>query len=180
MASVARPDANLDDLIGAVGGAISAYDLADQAGHIVEVDQTFANPSQYKLYERRIVEGTAASFKADRALIRTVNDVETSTLGITIPYQLLKDYRWVEGEVGEAIVGRSWIEASSCNDSGKNCLVQSFSIDVFQASGNQTLRLTATWSEVASSIELSDDLLIANLAKGLQNVFDGTEEHLAE
>lgn len=178
--SVERPDANLGDLLGAAGGAVSAFGIDAQAGHIVAADQVWANPSQYKRYDRSFAEGTPSGFKQGTTLLRTVNQVETSTLGVSIPYVLLKDYRWIEGENATAIVARSWIEDASCSDSGKNCLIQSFSVDVFQAAGRETLRLTATWSEVESSVNLSDDLLVASLAKGLQNVFDATDEYLAE
>jgi hypothetical protein len=180
VAGVDHPNRDLALLIGAAGGTSSKHPLRAQAEHIVLADQTFANPSQYKLYARDIVEGSVSGFKGGEGLVRTVNEVETSNWGISIPYTLYKDYVWIQGEAAEAIVGRSWTEARSCNDSGKNCINQSFSVDLFHWNGSETLRLTATWSEVESSINLSDELLIAGLADGIQKVFEGTEAHLDE
>ena len=77
-----------------------------------------------------------------------------------------------------SIVARSWIEEKGCNESGNNCLVQSYSIDHFHGNGNKTLRLTATWSQVEAVIALGDDLLIDGLADGLQDTFESTEAYL--
>lgn len=178
VSTVERPDRPLTELLGAAGGARSAFSLLDHASHIVLEDQTFSNPSQYKVYERRITGGSRGKFLDGSDLVRTENDIETSTLGITIPYLLHKDYRWVEGETAEAILARSWVEDRSCNDGGGSCLEQSFSIDLWMGDPNGCLRWTATWSEVTSPVALGDDTLIASLALGLQNVFRATEEFL--
>ena len=178
MAAVEHPDADLSLMLGAAAAAVSPYDVERQAEHIVERDQTFANPGTYEVYERTVT-GDEDAFLGGEGLVRTSNDVVTSTLGVTIPYNLLKDYRWVEGETSSGIVGRSWIEERSCNDGGGNCLAQSYSIDIFYAHGSSTDRLTASWSQVESSLPLSDDLLVASLAGGIQNVFRFTDEHLA-
>ncbi len=178
--SVERPNgASLDDLLGAAGCNISAYGLDDQAWHIVDTDQVWGN-SKYETYTRRFVGETKPSgFQAGEGVLRTVNDVATTSFTITIPYTLYKDYRWVETESGiQAIVARSWIEEAGCNDAGNNCLKQSYSIDHFHLDGTETLRLTATWSEVEAVIELSDDLLIKGLADGFQDTFESTEAHL--
>lgn len=180
VSTVARPDRPLTELLGAAGGARSAFGLLDHAGHIVLADQTFSNPSQYKVYERRITDGNRARFVDGSDLVRTDNDIETSTLGVSIPYLLHKDYRWVVGESSEAILARSWIEDRSCNDGGGSCLEQSFSIDLWMGAPQGCLRWTASWSEITSPVQLGDDTLIASLALGLQNVFRATEEFLQE
>lgn len=180
VSTVKRPKRALSGLLGASGGAMSSFPLGDQAEHIVLPNQEWSNPSQYKRYERT-VKGNTQAFLKGEGVVRTVNDVETSSFGVTIPYELLKDYRWVHSEEGdEAIVARSWIEDQACNSGGGNCLEQSFSIDVFARRGQETVRFTATWSEVTSSIKLPDDTLIAGLANGIQNVFRSTEEFLEE
>ena len=142
-------------------------------------DQVFSNPGTYDVYDRTVTGDEARSWTA-RAWSRTSNAVVTSTLGVTIPYTLLKDYKWVTGELSDGILARSWIEDRSCNDGGGNCLEQSYSIDVFFTDGdNATWRMTASWSQIDSSIQLSDDLLVASLANGIQNVFRYTDEFLA-
>ncbi len=172
---------SVNDLLGAAGGNRSEFDLDDQASHIVDTDQVWAN-DKYDVYTRRFVGETGPSdFLKGNGVLRTVNDVETTSFTITIPYKLYKDYRWVESEGGlTGIVARSWIEAEGCNDSGNNCLRQSYSIDHFHGDGERTLRLTATWSEVVSVIALSDEILIDGLADGLQNTFENAEEYLEE
>lgn len=180
VSTVERPDRSLEGLLGAAGGAISAFPLADHAGHMLLTDQTWSNPSQYKVYVRT-VEGNTDAFLTGEGILRTSNAIETSTLGVTIPYDLEKDYRWVRSEGGdEAIIARSWTEARGCNDGGGNCLEQSYSIDLYGENGSETVRFTASWSEVTSSISLPDDTLVASLAMGIQNIFVATDEFLAE
>ncbi len=176
---VDHPNAVLSDMLGAAGGALSAFPVDDHAAHMSRPDQLFSNPNNYKIYRRAVVEGSAAEFDAGTSLLRTVNDIETASWGVQIPYQLFKDYRWVETEAERAVIARAWTEMRSCNDGGGNCIEQSFSIDIFVGDGGSTQRLTASWSEVTTSLPLGDDALVAGLALGIQNVFYYTDEFLA-
>ena len=170
--------ADVADLLGAAGGNISDFDLEAQAEHIVLKDQVAFN-SKYDKYDRSFVGGTSAAAFLDGDVLRTVNEVETTSFTITIPYRLYKDYVWVESEDGiTSIVARSWIEDTACNEAGNNCLIQSYSIDHFHGDGKKTLRLTATWSQVDAVIALGDDILIDGLADGLQDTFESTEAYL--
>lgn len=178
VAAVEHPDADLSLLIGASGAARSPFGIDRQAGHIVLPDQVWSNPGTYDVYDRTVT-GDEDAFLGGEGLVRTSNAVVTSTLGVTIPYTLLKDYRWVDGELSDGILARSWIEEPSCNDGGGNCLVQSYSIDVFFDEGDETWRFTASWSQITSGIDLGDDLLVASLAGGIQNIFRFTDEFLA-
>jgi hypothetical protein len=179
VADIDRPQRALADLLGATVAARSPFPLPAHAGHIVLADQMFSNPNTYERYVR-VVEGDRAEFEGGAGLVRTTNDIATSSLGVTIPYELLKDYRWVASEESEAILARSWIEEASCNEGGGNCLEQSFSIDVFVRNGGQeTWRMTATWSELTVSLPVTDKLLIATLAVGMNNVFRYTDDFLA-
>ena len=178
VADVSRPARPLADLLGASVAAYSDFPIADQAGHIVLADQVFSNPGTYERYDRDL-DGNRNEFLGGQGLVRTVNAIETSSLGVTIPYELFKDYRWVASEENEAILARSWIENQSCNNGGGNCLEQSFSIDLFVARGGRTGRLTATWSELTTSLPVTDKLLIATLAIGMHNVYRNTDDHLA-
>lgn len=179
VADVERPQRSLGDLLGASTAARSPFPVGDHAGHIVLRDQMFSNPGTYERYDREI-EGDAQQFLGGEGLVRTTNQIETSSLGVTIPYELLKDYRWVTTEDNEAILARSWIEEGSCNEGGGNCLEQSFSIDLFlRRPGQETWRMTATWSELTVSLPVSEKLMIATLANGMNNVFRFTDEFLA-
>lgn len=183
IATVEHPDRSLSGLIGACAAARSAFRIDDHATYVPLPDQTFSNPTQYKFYERSLVEGDATAFENDAATLRTLNDIETSSLGITIPYTLKKDYKWVETEQERVIFARSWIEERSCNNDGDggNCIEHSYSIDMFYEDGaDASYRLTSTWSEVQTSISLPEATLVASLAIGIRNVFYATEEFLQD
>lgn len=182
ISTVTHPDHDLSGLIGACAAVRSAFPIEGHATYVPLPDQTFSNPTQYKFYERSLVEGSASSFEGEDTL-RTFNDIETASFGITIPYELKKDYKWVETEQERAIFARSWIEDRSCNKDGEggNCIEHSYSIDMFYADGDDaSLRMTATWSEVDTSITLPEATLVASLALGLNNVFHATEKFLEE
>jgi hypothetical protein len=179
IASVDHPEKGLEDLVGVAGEAHSSFPVEDHAAYLVLGDQTFSNPGQYKSYVRTITEGEPTRFANGEGLIRTTNDVVTATLGIEVPYTLMKDYRWVEGETERAVVGRAWIEERSCNDGGSNCVEHTYSIDLFYADGPQrSQRMTASWSDVATSPEFSHDIKVASLANGIQKVFEESEKFL--
>lgn len=181
IAEVTHPARDPSQLLGATGAARSPFPIFDHAGYIVLDDQVFSNPGTYLAYARDLVEGDADAFVAGSGLVRTDNAVTTSSLGIDIPYLLNKDYRWVDATDGaRAILARSWVEARSCNDGGGNCLEQSYSIDLFFAhTENETWRMTATWSEITTTLPVTEDLLTATLAIGIQNVFRHSDAFLA-
>ncbi|MEQ1568327.1 MAG: hypothetical protein ABMA64_21995 [Myxococcota bacterium] len=179
VAGVDHPDVPLTDLIGACGGARSPFPLDRHATHMVLADQVFSNPGTYDEYYRA-VEGDDDAFLDGTGVIRTANDVTTTTLGITVSYVLLKDYKWVEGETSRAVVARSWSEKPYCNDAGGTCLQQTYSVDIFFDGGaTETGRMTAAWNQLDSSLPLGEDTLVATLAIGIQNVFKYTDEFLA-
>ena len=182
IAAVPHPEKSLDDMIGVAGELPSSFPVEDHAAYLVLPDQTFSNPGTYKTYARTITEGEANLFaKGDGELIRTTNDVVTSTLGIEVPYTLMKDYRWVEGETERAVIGRAWLEERSCNDGGGNCVEHTYSLDVFYADGpGRSQRMTASWSDVQTSITFTDEIKIKSLANGIQDVFEHSEKFLEE
>ena len=161
---------------------ISPHPLSDHVATMVLDDQVFSNPKSYNSYDREVV-GDVDAFIAGQGAIETINTVETAKLGITIPYSLNKTYTWVQTEgLGDAVIGRSWIEGRFCNDGGGTCLEHTYSIDLFLAEGDETLRLTATWSELVSPLDglATEEFLIAQLAKGLVEVFDSSDEFIEE
>ncbi|MEZ4318971.1 MAG: hypothetical protein R3F61_15765 [Myxococcota bacterium] len=185
-----RPDRELDGLLGAAVVGVSPFTITDHAATMLLVDQVYSNPRNYESYVRT-VEGDPDVFLGGDGRIDTDNAITTSNFGVTIPYVLHKDYKWVHGrDLGEAIIARSWISEKGCNESGENCLQQSFSIDLWYV-GNpvnpdgvdaETIRFTATWSEVTSSLDglIGDDLQIAALANGMAYVFEATDEFISE
>lgn len=178
MSTVPHPDVP-NETVGVVGAARSPFGLDAHATHIPLRDQIWSNPKMYEVYERTLLEGTAADFEARADLVRTSNAVTTSTLGVTIPYVLFKDYQWVSGERHEAIVARSWIEDRSCGDGGENCVEHTYSVDLWFADGpDATVRATASWSQLQTFITFGEDTQVATLALGIQNVFEYTDRFL--
>jgi len=165
----------LADQLGAVTGTVSPHKIDKHAKVIVQDDQKFLNEDSYIRYNRD-VSGSVDQFTAGSGGVATDNDVETKVSAWSTPYNLMKDYTWVQGEETRSLVARSWIEEEGCNDGGalEVCLLQSFSVDVFMEDGGRTQRLTATWSEVKPDV-LSDKLLIAKLIEGVQIVFEGED-----
>ncbi len=180
VADLPHQDRAFDGLIGAAAAARSPFVVLDHVAEFNRVDQTFSNPSQFEHYDRTIVAGNEADFEDGIGLIRTVNDIETKALGIHIPYELDKDFKWTEGEDGDDVMARSWIPERGCNDGGGSCVELAFSLDVWLGGSGETLRFTASWSELTSVVALGDDLLVSQLAAGIHNVFQSTDEFLAE
>ncbi|MCB9676154.1 MAG: hypothetical protein H6737_13620 [Alphaproteobacteria bacterium] len=178
-----RPDRDLSGLLGAAVAGVSPFTIHEHAGTALLPDQVFSNPRNYESYVRT-VEGDEALFLDCEGQVDTTNDITTSNFGVTIPYVLRKDYKWVHArDLGEAIIARSWIPEKGCNESGENCLQQSFSIDLWYAAvPDETIRFTSTWSEVTSSLDglIGEDLQIAALANGMAFVFEATDEFIAE
>ncbi len=183
-----RPDRELDGLLGAAVAGISEFGIDPHVETILLDDQVFLNPGNYEHYERSVT-GDQGAFVEGDGFVETVNDIATSSFGVTIPYELRKDYKWVYGDdIPPAIVARSWIPEEGCNQSGENCLVLSFSVDVWWVVDGQsgfedgtTIRFTSTWSQVKSSLDglIGDDLQIAALANGMGNVFVATDAFIA-
>lgn len=178
--SVAHPDRSFEGLLGAAGGARSVVTIDEHAASSLLIDQVWQNPSNYDAYERSF-SGDGPAFKAREGDVLTDNDITTGNFGVSIPYTLFKDYRWVQGESDrQAIIARSWIEEAGCNEGGGSCLELSFSIDVWIEDGDETWRFTAGWSEVTSPFSgaIGDDLMVAALANGYQSVFESSDEFL--
>jgi len=172
-------EAVLSDQLGAVTGNVSSFDIDDQSVVIVQPDQKFLNEDSYIRYKRDI-DGDVDQFTGGAGIVRTDNDVETKVVVWSTPYNLMKDFRWVEGESTRAIVARSWIEQPGCNDGSalEICLLQSFSVDVYMDDGKKTQRLTATWAEVQPDV-LTDKQLVDQLVDGVQVVFESEDEWMS-
>ena len=180
--AVTHPTGPLEGMIGAAAAMTSPHGITDHVTTMLLDDQVFSNPKNYNSYHRDF-EGDTDAFDAGSGRIRTINDVETGKLGITIPYILMKDYSWVQTASNEdAVVCRSWIEEEACNDGGGTCVKHSYSVDIFLPKDDDTLRFTATWSELTSPIDglTSEDFLVAQLAKGLIDVFESSDEFIAD
>jgi hypothetical protein len=161
----------------------SGFAIERHAALLVEPDQTFTDPGSFLVYERDVIEGQPDVFRSGEGLVRTENVIrKAGAFGIEIPYTLRKDYRWVHTEQGAAVIGRTWVTEPGCSENGKNCVLQSWGVDAFVASGSETLRLYAVWIEVATEADafISEDQKLALVARGNQDLLEATEEALAE
>jgi hypothetical protein len=177
---IVRPaQALLGEATGLAQTGVSSYGPLDHAELIVQSDQTWNEPSTYARFVRDVVEGDPDSFARGAGMVRTENDIEKSgAFGVSIPFLQNKDYRWVEVDGVSTIVGRSWVEESSCSDNGKNCVVQSYSIDLFHPTPNGgVVRLMAGWNELTTEVDalLSQDFLIQQMVQGNREIMENTE-----
>jgi hypothetical protein len=178
-----HPDEDLSRMVGVAVAGVSPYPVRDHAALIVLEDQTWNDAGSYPTYTREITEGDADEFVNGDGLIRTTNDIDKKTLGVHIPYLLNKDFRWASvDEDRRAVVARSWVAEQSCSDGGANCINISFSIDMwYGASPNCTIRMTASWNDVKSSVDafLSDTQKVGLMVSGIDDIFQNTDDKLA-
>ncbi len=178
------PGTDLSVHEGLANAAVSEFGVRDHATLIVERDQTWTDPKSFERYQRTILEGSAEDFAAGQGLVRTDNTiVKSGAFGVVIPYALRKDYRWIERSDGtHAILARAWLDQKGCSDNGKNCVNQSWGLEVFHAASvARTRRLYAVWLEVRTEADalISLDAKIGLMAKGNQDILDATDEELA-
>ncbi|MFT4622381.1 MAG: hypothetical protein ACI8PZ_001037 [Myxococcota bacterium] len=179
---VSRPQGtDLDAHAGIATAGPSDFRVPRHAELLVERDQTWTDPNTFQVYERTVVEGNPDAFAGGTGIVRTDNVIEKSgAFGIVIPYTLRKDYRWIPGPV-PVVVGRTWITEPGCSDNGKNCVNQSWGLDVFVGDDDRTLRLYVVWLEVVTEADglIGEDAKIALMAKGNQDILEATDEELA-
>ena len=182
-----HPDHPLSELVGVALTGVSPFSVEEHAELIVLEDQRWNSAKTYIQYDRHIREGSAAEFVPPEGVIRTENIIDKSgPLGIHIPYDLRKDFRWVETDTGKfAAVARSWVEEEGCSGDdgdGKNCVSLSFSVDIwYGVEDNETIRLTSTWNYLQTSVDglLTEEFLVKSMVKGLQDIFENTDAELA-
>ena len=180
----------LEEMAGAAVTRNSIYSIDLHAAVIVEADQRWNAASKYEIYDRVLTEGSDTSFLAEDAAdvpqhIFTDNDIAQERLGIRIPYNLLKNYRWTQTESGNrAIIARSWIPSYGCSSDdgeGGNCVELSFSVDLFyENDDNTTTRMTASWNAVSLIIDMPFDFQVDQLVNGMIDVDDDTDAHIKD
>ncbi len=156
-----------------VDGTLEAYVSAQ-----VEADQSFAD-SSYGEWSRCTADGTTAGFLAGERLA-TDDHVEKASVGITIPYDMHKDFRWF----GDTLAAFSWVPQAGYDESGDNGIVGGFTLEIWVEDDGGLLWYNGQWSDLktlldalmADNPEAALDLLIA----GTRDYMEGTEEHVLE
>ncbi|MCB9778712.1 MAG: hypothetical protein H6742_09135 [Alphaproteobacteria bacterium] len=131
----------------AVAG-VSAHAIPDHAWLQTLADQTPVEPYSPDVYDRTFLEGGDCWEGRDCDFMRTHNDLVKDNILLTVPYVLMKDFRWVDlalpdpaevedGETVEsddprwAIVARSWMPEAGYGEGGDNIIWQSFSLEIW-------------------------------------------------
>ncbi|MCP4871166.1 MAG: hypothetical protein GY898_20855 [Proteobacteria bacterium] len=128
----------------------SAHLPEDHVGYMVLEDQVPVEPSSPDHYDRTFLDGTEVCFPAqdcDRLL--TENYLTKDNALLTITYDLIKQYRWVDlnlpdpggftvddvivndGPKRWAIIARSWDPNVAIGDNGSTAIFQSYSVEVW-------------------------------------------------
>jgi hypothetical protein len=129
---------------------LSIHLPADHVSYMILSDQTPVEPSSPDHYDRTFLDGTDGCFpdrSCDRLL--TENDLTKDNAALTITYDLIKQYRWVdlnlpdpadfnegdeivnEGETRWAIIARSWDPEVAVGVKGNAAIFQSYSVEVW-------------------------------------------------
>ncbi len=164
----------------------SAFTPEEQTEAIIQADQTPIEPNSRDKYDRIFLDPTDPSCFPGRdcAVLLTNNDLIKKNSLMEIPYEMRKDFRWVElaedGQPGTdswGILARTWIEERGVGESGNNTIEQSYSIDVFlPASGGgwSSYRYMALWSESTGTVSDPDTVMSVTLW-GMDDLFRETE-----
>ncbi len=175
--------------VGLVTG--SAFSPEDHAVAITQADQTPLEPNSRDKYDRIFLDPTdpACFLTRDCLVLRTNNDLIKKNSLMEIPYEMIKDFRWVElseeGEPGTdtwGILARTWIEEAGVGESGNNTIEQSYSVDVFLPGADASwgaYRYMGLWSESTGSVD--DPEIVMNVTLwGMDDLFSETEKWLEE
>jgi hypothetical protein len=169
------------DLSLAYGAALAVHvrgSVSSHAAVVPEADQTFCSDS-YDRYDRSIVEGSAATYLSGGDL-RTENAIEKDVGLAVLPYPMSKAYRWVSLPAGTAQVARSVIHDAGYSADGKTGVVVGFTIELWLPDGEEAmLWYNATWTQVASPVELGEEFLVNQILGGARDEITTTELYVA-
>jgi len=190
--AVTTPDgADPADCLGVGVVAGSLFDPDQQTLAIIQADQTAIEPNSPGQYDRIFLDPTDPSCFPDRSctVLRTNNDLRKENALMDIPYEMIKDFRWVElsvdGEPGSGswgILARTWVPERGVGEGGNNTIEQSYSIDVVVPAVNgdwAAYRYMGLWSQSTGTIE-GEDLVMGALKMGMSDLFEQTDEWLEE
>jgi hypothetical protein len=195
-----RPQRNLADALPVAVAGRSAWPVEDHRLIAMLSDHTVVEPYSPDYFERTFLEGDDCWFDRECEVMKTHNDLIKDNVLLTIPYWFYKDYRWVDlglpdpadvpdgeeavntGEPRWALVARSWTTETFSGDSGKNTIMQSFTIELWvPMDDGGTLRLLSLWGETElGGLNVSDDTVAGTTRVGIDQNFDAQEEWLDE
>lgn len=159
----------------------STFPLEDHVEIAMRDDLSPMEPNSPNLYARTITDGEDCFADRGCLFMRTTNDVLKENALMSVQYELLKDYRWVEMEDGSwAMAARSWMPESATGEDGGTTLWQSFTFEMFVPEGDGTLRMMALWAETELSTPVDEDLIATTQLVGIDDIFKEHDEWLEE
>jgi hypothetical protein len=177
---IEHPNGPLADMLGVAVTHVSRHPISVHGRSVLEDDQKWLDPKGYVTYDRRFVAGQA-EFSNHTAGLETHNTIEKSGgFGIVIPFESTRGFTWASGTETDALIGVGGMTNEACSDNGKNCILQSFALEVFIPDGDETLRLNAVWGTVITEVDslITDETKYKLSIKGVQSVFEHTDDHL--
>lgn len=157
----------------------SAYGPDDHSRIVLLSDQTPVEPNSPDQYTRTFTEG-GGCFWEDCAVLRTSNDVEKTNVLFTVPFTLMKDYRWIDlGDGTDAMVARGWLEEPGVSEDGNTIIEQSYALEFFAETNSGSTRLMVLWAETTfKTVDYEDDLIAGTTRYGIDTMFDACEDWL--
>ncbi len=180
-----HPGRDFDDLVSVGLPFASAWAVEDHASLLLLEDQTPVEPDSPEHYRRRILEPADPTCFPDRtcSTLRSWNDVIKQSAVMTIPYEMGRDFRWVEldepGSARWALLSRAWIEEEAWDAEGNAGLLAMFSLELTWPTDGGSARFVALWTE-SHVFGVGPEIIAPAMVGALQNTYEAVEDYLAE
>ncbi len=157
-------------------------------------DLTAVEPYSPDHYDRTFLEGEDCWLDQGCPWLRTFNELVRDNLLITMPYEMNKDFRWVdlaaEGEPRWAFLGRGWQVESFTGEGGSSHFYASYIVELWiprdgrgplpGSEGGGSLRLWVGWNDTDPGAEFSDDQIAGTTRLGMDKTFAAYDDWLEE
>jgi len=175
-------DRSVSDLIGASVAHQSAFSPRDLTYTLVMEDQSEVFPKIYDVYEREYDSDPSCFPGHSCTELEAAAESESSWAGlIRVVSKNHIQFRWVETEVGWAMVHRSWLtEPADVSYDGVKVHAQYF-LAVTLPDGDGAVRMQATWIDSEyGALPVSEDYAKQLVVNSMQKQGDTLEEWLEE
>jgi hypothetical protein len=166
-------DRDLTDLIGVAVGYDIPYTVEEVISVVLFADPIEFNQGDIVEYKRTIVEGTEECFaeKSCDTLSYTTEALGNYPLGLEVRSKTMNQYRWVETDIGDLVVQRTWLtEAAEANWESIN-LDQQYYVVASMPTEEGMRRVEAGWVVMALGNLPVPESVAMNLAIGSLTAF---------
>lgn len=170
--------------------------FAPQAHQHIQLlgDLTAMEPYSPDLYDRTVLQGQDCWLDHGCTELRTFNELVRDNILITMPYEMYKDFRWVDlaeqGEPRWAFLGRAWQVQSFTGESGASHFYASYIVELWiprdgrgplpQSEGGGSLRLWVGWNDTDPGADFSEDQVAGTTRLGMDKTFAAYDDWLEE